>query len=80
MGRGGRGLLLGALAILTGAFARKAYDRKVRQIGRGFAAGERSLRRGTFICGRCGARFSLSAGEAVPACRNCGHSHFTKTG
>jgi DNA-directed RNA polymerase subunit RPC12/RpoP len=78
MGRGGRGLILGGLAILTGAFARKAYDLKVRQIGRGFDAGERSLRRGTFRCDACGGGVSLSAGETVPACPDCGHSQFTK--
>ena len=79
-GRWGKGLLVAAAAIVTGAFATKTYDVKVRQIGRRFAAGERTLRRGRFDCARCGARVWLDAGAEVPTCAACGHTEWIKAG
>jgi hypothetical protein len=73
-------LLLAGAAIVTGAFARRTYDAKVRQIGRAFQAGERTLRGGVFACEACGARFTLAAGDAVDPCRACGHPRSTKMG
>ena len=78
-GRGGR-LLLAAAAIVTGAFAKRAYDAKVRELGRGFAAGQATRRRGVFACQRCRARFPLEAGEGVPPCPACDHPRATKVG
>lgn len=79
-GRWGGRLILAGLAILTGAFARRTYDVKVRQVGRRFEAGEHTLRGGAFACDGCGARFSLVAGDTLPACPECGGSYSTKIG
>lgn len=78
--RWGRRLLVGGLAIVTGAFARVAYDAKVLQIGRGFQKGARTERGGHFACAACGAGVTLRAGDAVPGCPACGRSQFTKIG
>ncbi|HEY7529760.1 MAG TPA: hypothetical protein VIC56_03675 [Gemmatimonadota bacterium] len=72
--------LLAAAAIATGAFARRVHDRKVRLIGRRFAAGEHTPRRGVFTCEACGATVALDEGEVVPACAACGSGHALKTG
>ena len=78
--RWGRRLVLGGLAIVTGAFARNVYDAKVRELGRTFRAGERTARGGEFACLACGVRSRLVAGATVPACSACGHGDSTKTG
>lgn len=78
--RWSRRLLVGGLAIVTGAFARNVYDAKVRELGRPFRAGQRTARGGEFACRRCSARFRLGAGETVPSCPSCGHSDSNKTG
>lgn len=72
--------LLAAAAIATGAFARRVHDRKVRLIGRRFAAGERTPRRGVFACEACGATVALGEDDLVPVCSACGSGHALKTG
>jgi hypothetical protein len=78
--RWGKRLLLGGLAIVTGAFARNVYDVKVRELGRTFRAGELTARGGDFACIACGARFRLAGGAPVPACPSCRHLDSMKTG
>ncbi len=78
--RWGRRLVLGGLAIVTGAFARNVYDAKVRELGRTFRAGELTTRGGEFACRACGTRFRLAGGATVPACPSCGNSDSIKTG
>lgn len=77
-GTWGRRLLLAGLAVVTGAYATRTYDRKVRQVGHTFRAGERTVRRGLFACDRCTARVSLEAGADVPECPSCGETLFKK--
>jgi DNA-directed RNA polymerase subunit RPC12/RpoP len=72
-------VLLASAAIATGAFARRVHDRKVRLIGRRFAAGERTPRRGGFACEGCGATVVLDEGALVPVCPACGSGHAVKT-
>jgi hypothetical protein len=78
--RWGRRLLVAGLAIVTGTFARRVYDAKVRDIGRPYAAGQRTTRGGRFTCGACGAGFRVAAGEIVPACPACANPRAFKTG
>ena len=59
--------LLAAAAIATGAFARRVHDRKVRLIGRRFAAGERTPR--AMICCSTISRRSLSKSFVNEAAR-----------